>query len=369
MDAKEPIIDMHDSWLVINSIQGCTNGCKYCFLQGINNNLTYPQIIVPAKEVVEKMLSYKYYDSKIPICLLPGTDAFLNDTNINYMHELLNILDNKNISNPIILITKCLIPEIILDDLSNLTNKGKDIIVYLSYSGLTSKFEPNIKPENIRLNFKNLAARGIKIIHYYRPFIPDNSSANQIDNILDFVDNYTSVSQIGGLKLRSNIIDKIEFLDIVKTNKQECLEASSIWPKEAYNYFYNNYKHKHNVFQTNQCAISQVLNLPCPQFYNTLECNEYNHCSKEQRKLCASYKKLSSKDIVEKIKILLNKLNKDINNIKIIEKDNYIILEGNDLTTQDAAYLTFMTGYKVTINSKDYKSFHSSMTNSKPFIY
>ena len=35
----EPIIDMHDTWLAINTIQGCTNGCKYCFLQGINNHI------------------------------------------------------------------------------------------------------------------------------------------------------------------------------------------------------------------------------------------------------------------------------------------------------------------------------------------
>ena len=367
MESKEPIIDMHDTWLVINSIQGCNNGCKYCFLQGINNNLTYPQIIVPAEEIVEKLLTYKYYDSKIPICLLPGTDAFLNDINIKYMHELLNILDKKEISNPIVLITKCLIPEYILDDLERLTKKGKEIIVFLSYSGLTSKYEPNIKKENIILNFKNLAARGIRIIHYYRPFIPENSSAKQIKEMLDFVDNYTNVSQIGGLKLRSDFIDKINVIDLNKYSKEEYLNAASIWPKEAYDFFYKDYQHNHSVFQTNQCALAQILEKPCPQFYGTYECHNYNHCSKEQRKRCAEYIKINQQDTLTKLKFYLKKLN--IEDVEIIEEKNNIILKGNNLTASDAAYLTIVLGYKITIDNNDEKHFKSSLTNSKPLIY
>jgi DNA repair photolyase len=367
MESKEPIIDMHDTWLVINSIQGCTNGCKYCFLQGINNNLTYPQIIVPAEEVVERLLSYKYYDSKIPICLLPGTDAFLNANNINYMHQLLNIIDKKEISNPIVLITKCLIPENILDDLERLTKKGKEIIVFLSYSGLTSKYEPNIKKENIILNFKHLAARGVRIIHYYRPFIPENSSAKQITEMLDFVDNYTKVSQIGGLKLRSDFIDKIDIVDLKQHTKEELLNASCIWPKEAYDYFYHDYNHSHSVFQTNQCAIAETLEKACPQFYGTYECHNYNHCSKEQRIRCAQAKKVQEQDLITKLKYYLEKLN--ITNYEIIEEKNNIILKGEELTTSDAAYLTIVLGYKITIENNDDKHFKSSMTNSKPLIY
>jgi len=27
------LVEMHSSWLVLNSIVGCTNACKYCLLQ------------------------------------------------------------------------------------------------------------------------------------------------------------------------------------------------------------------------------------------------------------------------------------------------------------------------------------------------
>ncbi len=30
------VIEMHSSWLAINSVVGCPNGCKYCLLQLIN---------------------------------------------------------------------------------------------------------------------------------------------------------------------------------------------------------------------------------------------------------------------------------------------------------------------------------------------
>ena len=115
----------------------------------------------------------------------------------------------------------------LLDYLELLKNKGIKIIVYLSYSSLGKEYEPNINHENIKLNFKNLASRGIQIIHYYRPFVIDNSNAKQIESTLDFVKNYTNISVVAGLKIRSDFIDKIDFLDIVKNKR----EGKSIYGK------------------------------------------------------------------------------------------------------------------------------------------
>ena len=78
------VIEMHSSWLAINSIVGCPNKCKYCLLQATDNNKCYPKELVPPEEAVEQLLNYKYYDEKIPVCLLPNTDPFVNLNNINY---------------------------------------------------------------------------------------------------------------------------------------------------------------------------------------------------------------------------------------------------------------------------------------------
>ena len=117
---------------------------------------------------------------------------------------MLEILAKNKISNPIILITKCLIPNEFVEFLSDLIKDGMNIVVYLSLSGLSKFYEPNINHANIKINFCNLASKGIKIIHYYRPFIPENSDAKSITDILDFVSQYTNVSVITGLKLKSD---------------------------------------------------------------------------------------------------------------------------------------------------------------------
>lgn len=367
----DSIIEMHDTWLVIDAIQGCTNGCKYCLLQATGDNQAKPKIKVPAAQAISCLFSSKYYDPEMPISLLPGTDAFLNKTNIDYTKELLELLEKKHVKNPIILVTKCLIPDYFADYLQKLNDEGMTIVVYLSLSGLSKEYEPNINHANVKLNFYNLASRGIRVIHYYRPFIPDNSSAKSIDKVLDFVNKYTNISVITGLKLKSDFIDKISFCKVTTTKRNECLQASSVWPRQAYNYFYKNYQHPQNVFQTNYCALAQVLEKPCPQFYGTLECRNYNHCSLEQRKRCAKYKKNQPRNINEKLVELLKKIEKYDPEMEVIKEDNNIILKNIELSVSDVAYLTFMLGIKVSVFKKmeNDKRFSSSLSNGKPLIY
>ena len=39
---------------------------------------------------MEQLLEYKYYDKDIPVCLLPNTDAFVNQKNIKYFYLLVS---------------------------------------------------------------------------------------------------------------------------------------------------------------------------------------------------------------------------------------------------------------------------------------
>ena len=80
-------------------------------------------------------------------------------------------------------------------------NQDRNVVVYLSYSGLPQDLEPNVNKRSIEDNFKRLSRAGIKIVHYFRPFLPQNADKRKIKEILDFVNQYTDTSSIMGLKL------------------------------------------------------------------------------------------------------------------------------------------------------------------------
>ena len=82
---ENTIVEMHATWLAVNSVIGCTNGCKYCFLQSTNKNISKPLYLKSSRMAIDDLIKSKYYLEDIPICLLPNTDAFLNQINIEYI--------------------------------------------------------------------------------------------------------------------------------------------------------------------------------------------------------------------------------------------------------------------------------------------
>lgn len=368
---NKDIIEMHDTWLTIDSIKGCPNACRYCLLQGDESNCKKPVILATPEEAVATLYASPYYDQYIPICLLPSTDAFLNTSNISYLQRLMELLAYQSPTNPLVFVTKCLIPNDFISFLDKLQKKGIKIMAYLSYSGLSKEYEPNIKVENIRQNFINLSKINIKIFHYFRPFLKANSNPEKITEILDFVHNYTDISLISGLKIKKEYIDKLSFLNLKDNEKEKYLNASSNWPKEAYEYFYSNYNHPQFFFQSNYCAIATANHKPCPEYFNTYECQYLNHCPKSQKEICASIKYDDFSKTKKQLIDLLKKLNKYHKDIEIVEEGTTIIIKNSSISISDAAYLTFKIARKVTVehrNERD-KRFASSLSNGKPNIY
>lgn len=366
------LVDMHSSWLVINSIVGCTNGCKYCLLQDNKNNLCSPKILGTPEQAIKELLDYKFYDMNLPLCLFPNTDIFLNKENINYLEKTLNLIEENNIKNTLIIITKCLIPKKILIKLKQLKKSGREVVVYLSYSGLGKELEPNVKYKDIRKNFENLKQYGIPIIHYYRPFLPQNSSKEKIEEILKFVHQYTPVSATMGLMYVPTMMEKNNIWDYLKVaNQEEIKKAVSIWPEKAWNYFYNNYNSEQFFYQTNICALNSILKKPSTQYYGTYECQNFNHCSLEQRELCKKCsKKLNENEIKAKLDLLLKKLNiKEKYKCKF-DNEHGIEIEGILLDVKTLSYLSFMLGLKVyVVNGRALNDIYNSTLNgAKPYV-
>ncbi len=366
------VIEMHSSWLAINSIVGCPNGCKYCLLQATNDNKCFPKEIVTPEESVKQLIEYKYYDKDIPVCLLPNTDVFVNPKNIKYLLDLLVELERQNVTNDLVIITKCNITDNVIEKVKELKQKGQNVIFYISYSGLGKDIEPRISEEILKNNFKKLKENDIDVIHYFRPFLPQNSDSKRIEEILDYVISYTDISVTTGLALIETFIDKIECWNEVKKNKEACLKANCVWPESAWNYFNNNYSHKQQIFQTNTCGLNTKLKRPSTQYYGTEECLNYNHCSNEQRERCKlAHQKINENLIKANCTILLKKLGFDTTNVEFLfDRFGSLELKNIDLKISDASYLSYKLGIKVYVSTNKIVSntYNSTLNGAKPLV-
>ncbi len=357
------LVDMHSSWLVINSIVGCTNGCKYCILG--NNSNCKPKINGTPYETIKQLLSFKYYDEKLPLCLFPNTDIFLNQSNINYLLTTLDLIETFSINNPLIFITKCLIPDNVISKLQELKASGRDIVVYLSYSGLNEVYEPNINYNDILINFKNLKDANIPTIHYYRPFISQNSNPKKIREILSLINYYTDISAIMGLMYIPSIEnDKELWKEFENVPIKDLKKAISIWQESAWDYFYKNYDSNQYFYQINSCALSTILKQPS-QYYGSYECKNFNNCPKEQRERCRLNSiSINKEDKLKQLDLLLKRLGYNADYEIEFDKEKGIKLNNIDLDVKTLAYLSCVIGIKVYVpNGKALNDIYNSTLN------
>lgn len=286
----EPIINRHASWIVVNPVQGCPNACQYCFMEEYNATRIKPKELVSPDEVLDMLMTYEYYLEDIPVCLFSTTDIFSCTNNIEYLAKLLQCFKDARILNPIILITKCYIPTTIIDQIADIISCGQKIIVYLSYSGLSSEIERGINHQKLRENFCNLYDAHIPIVHYFRPILPQNSSEAKIDEILSFVSQYCDVSVVTGLKCVDKCMDNYAFWPEVQ-QKADAGEYECIWPLGSRDRLIESAKkYNHYLYETNSCALAHIL---CEHdkygFFEGRSCLNFNVCGEEQKQRCQNH--------------------------------------------------------------------------------
>lgn len=373
---KYPIIDLHATWLVMNPIQGCPNRCKYCFLNGLNLTGKKPVELVNPKEAVKLLKESRLYNEEIPICIESQTDAFSTPDNTKYVIRLLEELDKEKIMNLKIFITKCNISQEFICKVKELKKRGHKFIFFLSYSGLDKDIEVGIDKKNIKNNFIKLYEADLDIIHYWRPFIPQNSSKEKILEVYNFVKKYAKCSIAIGLKVQENIIDYMDFWPALMETSN-ITKAESIWEKNAYECIYSKdsiLKSEYPIYQTTSCAIAYVLKKgERNSFYNEKECLNYNKCPESQRKICKEYYKNNSEITEGQIFNMLDNLKvqykREDTKIEIYEDNKKIEISNIELGMKEFTYLTQVTKHKVYANKneKDYY-WNTSVNNADKIL-
>ncbi len=364
-----PIINRHAAWLVANPVQGCPNNCKYCFLQSVDGTKTKPQVLLPVEEIIEKVKSSTYYVEDVPICFFSQTDIFATKENINYISSLLDILATTSLPNPLVFITKCNIPDFIIDKIYKLTQREQQVIVYLSYSGLDKSIEGGIDVDIIKENFKKLKSAGIKVIHYFRPIVPQNSSVSSIENIISYVSKYAMCSVVAGLKVEEAFQKKLSFWPEIM-NDSESINSECVWPKESRQTLRKiAQKYKYPLFEVNSCALAYVLNQTERYgFFGTKSCINFNCCPTELRSRCSEQKlneELSLSTIEAKLPVLLSKLGKKCTSIAFDYGKDSIVINNIKLTTEETCYLSGELHVRVDCKHKSDGFYWNTSINQK----
>ncbi|GHU00375.1 hypothetical protein FACS1894186_0740 [Alphaproteobacteria bacterium] len=282
----EDIIAFHASWIVVNSVQGCPSSCRYCFLapRGLTN--TVPIELCSPAEAISKLLAYPHYNQDIPICFLTATDPFASPLTIKHTEGLLAEMKRRNLPNLACVVTKKLIPKAAMAALQSYGN----IIVYLSYSALDNRIERGVQNRDILENFKNLHKAGIKIIHYWRPFLPQNAVLQTLRSVMEEVAPYAEASVIAGLKIHDKMLNNMDFWSEAALAYHNNPQAEGFWPKGVRrNLAQLMDSLSHPLYMRNLCAIDYALKRPNRMGFYAADCDECAHCPVSQKELCQNF--------------------------------------------------------------------------------
>lgn len=343
------------TWLgETRGVEGCPVNCTYCFFKLDGMTPARPRQLTTPEDVIAKLRLSPTYQENIPVHFGSQTDVFSTKANIEYYTKLLTLYGDSDYKNPLIFITKRLIP----DSFVELSKQvPQSVIFYVSYSGLAGTgLEPTVVEDHQRENFVKLHANDVPAVHYWRPFTPLNSSDMRLRSILDHVSRYASCSVVNGLRLNSGIREHVGQIwpELFKYDF-DFSTLGEVWPegvRQRLSELVTSEYHKYPVFFGNTpCSVSRALHEPDRAgIYNGKMCLESN-C--DQRGLCKdNYKMPTHEEILDACDDM------GIDEKEVIFREDMVEMLGN-IDAQAIVYLRNKLRFPVIPNRVDYAGGHN----------
>jgi DNA repair photolyase len=194
------IVDYRKSGLSLNHIIGCSLNCAYCVRHFWDNfEMKSPEMIVSDETAVEMLIAHKYFTAhRTPLQIFNrATDPFLPAVK-PHTHRVLQLLDEKGLTNLMLVITRYKVTEedmAILESLKNLR-----VTLLFTYSGLGgTEIEP--LPNSVTLNSIMVTSkhkRRTRSILYWRPIVPGwNDDEKTMRHVLEVATHTDGIAYTG----------------------------------------------------------------------------------------------------------------------------------------------------------------------------
>lgn len=262
------------SYYSINTYVGCTINCAYCFLAPIKIVPMRPVKVIEEEELIEEMMrDVLFVKNETVISLNNRTDPFINSEVKNSTFKLLQIMNNKQLKNPITITTKGLLTTSDVKRLDSFTQLN--IIIIVTYNGIPESIQPI--PNKIQERTMRTVAQSmhIRLLHQFRPIIPYvNDDEKTISHVLNFAKQYCEASIFQGVRINKYIDDRLKernyhFNGEYNKHKQKSKSVDKVF--EDFKLTHTEYA----IFEHTSCALSYLYNKPDYNlhFFN-IKCNK-----------------------------------------------------------------------------------------------
>ncbi|WP_226931214.1 hypothetical protein [Parafrankia sp. CH37] len=286
---RTAVVDQHATWIAVNPIQGCPKACSYCFLNERGQTAVRPEQLATPVETVDMLTASPYYAPDRPVALYTWTDVMALPSSRAHLADLLAVLVERQISNPLVLITKCPIPDETLHVVTTARQAGLRTIVYLSYSGLGRDMERGIRHDQLKATFPRLADADVPVAHYWRPAFPESATTGTMEAVFDWAAEYARCTVAAGLKVESAALARLAELWSELATTPGVTAAECVYPQAFWDFIHATHRRRpgYPLFHTNSCALAYVLD-QSDRFgvFGSSVCTARNHCPAAQRRRC-----------------------------------------------------------------------------------
>lgn len=263
------------SYYSINSYIGCTINCGYCFLAPIKIVPMRPIKAIDENELIDNMINDKYFkEHETVLSLNNRTDPFITDEVKASTFKLMDIMEEKGLTNIVTITTKGLLTK---EDAEKLDQyKNIRVVIVVTYNNLPLKIQP-INKKTQEETMKNISScKNVILLHQFRPIIPGlNDDEETIRKTVNYAKQFCNATIYQGIRVNQYIKDRLEERDYTyngefDTHKQKSKDTDSVFEK------IKKEDETYQIFDHTSCALSYIFDKPdYNMHYSKIDCSKY----------------------------------------------------------------------------------------------